>query len=729
MEGKSALPKTHEPKKVEGRIYALWEKSGFFNPDNLPPFAKTPGGKSKPRTENFVVMMPPPNITGSLHMGHALEATLTDCLVRLKRMQGFRTLWLPGTDHASIATQYVVEKELKKEGSTRHDLGREKFLKRVWEWRKTYGSLILEQFKRIGVSADWSRTTFTMDPAYVKAVEAAFHHYQAKGWIYKGERVVSWCTRCATSLSDLELEYKEEKGMLWYIRYPLKPTSQRESKKARKQDEQGGSLTHSLPRSSRFIVVATTRPETMLGDTAVAVHPDDGRYKDVIGKTATLPLVGEEIPVIADAAVEQTFGTGAVKVTPAHDLLDAEIGERHKLPRRKAIGEDGRLTQEVPKKYRGMKIAEARAAVIQDLKKGRFLEKEEAYTHNVAQCYRCATTIEPLPSPQWFLKMEMLAKHATRAYASGKVRIRPERFQKVALDWLSGIRDWPISRQLWWGQKIPVAGENDVFDTWFSSALWPFATLGWPSKYAQGKPRKGSDLEKYYPTQWMTSAREILHLWITRMVFSGIELAETIPFQDVWIHPTVLTSTGRRMSKSLGTGIDPLELIERYGADATRFGLLWHATGLQDIRFDETAMVSGKKFCNKLWNATRFVLHYSQGAMLPDAPPKSTHKEDREILKQFEQTRQTLEGHIAEFRFGQALEVLYAFFWHTFCDRFIERVKQRSDKEARQTLLWVLGASMKLLHPFLPFITEELWENIPKKQKGLLMVEHWPRTK
>ncbi|OHA49037.1 MAG: hypothetical protein A2806_01695 [Candidatus Terrybacteria bacterium RIFCSPHIGHO2_01_FULL_48_17] len=685
------LPKAYNPMQTEEKIYRIWEKSGFFNPDNLP-------GK---RRENFVVMMPPPNITGSLHLGHALEAAATDCLIRMKRMQGYRTLYFPGTDHAGIATQNKVEKELKKEGLGRHDLGREKFLERVWTWREKYGGIILEQFKKLGTSADWSRQRFTMDKEYVKAVEAAFMHYYDKGWIYKGERVVHFCTRCATSLSDLELEYKEEQGKLWYIKYPI-----------------GGQRSEV---GNQYIVVATTRPETMLGDTAVAVHPDDTRYKALIGKTVELPLAERIIPIIADTAVEQEFGTGAVKVTPAHDFIDANIGERHELSRIKIIGEDGRITPEAPKKYHGMKVKEARETVVEDLTVKGFLEKTEDYTHNVAICYRCETPIEPLPSPQWFLKMKELTQTAKRAYQSGRVRIAPERFRQVAIEWLDNERDWCISRQLWWGHQIPIPGEKDVLDTWFSSALWPFATLGWPEK------TKG--LETYYPTQWMTCAREILNLWIERMVFSGLEFMGKEPYAEIWIHPTVLTKEGKRMSKSLGTGIDPLELIRQYGADAIRFGLLWQITGLQDIKFDESALIAGKKFLNKIWNAARFVLHHTEKISIPETPPISEHKEDQKILASLNVHISRVEKEIAILRFGQALEIFYSFFWHEFCDEYLEHAKQRTDVAAKETLLWVLTTSLKILHPFIPFITEELWGILPHGNKpSLLMVAEWPAS-
>lgn len=712
------LPKTYDPHAVEDAIAKRWEEQGYSNPDNLP----------KRHTEPFVVMMPPPNVTGSLHMGHALEASMTDCLIRMKRMQGFRTLYLPGTDHASIATQNVVEKELAKEDKTRFDLGREKFLERVWEWKEQYGDIILEQFKRLGASADWSRSRFTMDQGYTKAVEETFLHYHNKGWIYKGIRVVNWCTRCATTLSDLELEHEPKKGNLWYIRYPLKESS----------------TSADTQNPSSGILVATTRPETMLGDTAVAVHPDDERYKNLIGKTVVLPLAKREIPIIADEAVDREFGTGAIKVTPAHDLLDAEIGERHNLAAPNVIDQDGRITDQAPEPYRGLTVKQARERVVEDLKKQGAIEKTEDYEHNVTICYRCGTAIEPVPSEQWFLKMDELAKLAHNAYASGEITVTPDSWERVALERLANEKDWCISRQLWWGHKIPLEGEEDVLDTWFSSALWPFATLGWPGacnapresnakSYAKKRehciPKEGSDLERYYPSQWMTSGRDILFLWINRMVFSGLEFMGEAPFPAVYLHPTVLTKDGKRMSKSLGTGIDPLELIEKYGADAVRFGLLWQTTGLQDIRFDEDTIVAGKKFLNKLWNATRFALMNAQGVTVPETRPEAANKEDAAFLDAVDRAVSALEEDVTALRFGQALEGFYQFFWHTFCDECLERMKEREDAEAKKLLLWTLSVSLRALHPFLPFITEELWEKLPwdTDTPTPLSIAAWPK--
>ncbi|HEY4499761.1 MAG TPA: class I tRNA ligase family protein, partial [Candidatus Paceibacterota bacterium] len=552
------LSSAYDPQQHEDRIYKLWEESGYFNPDNLPGI----------RAKTFTITIPPPNVTGSLHMGHALNATIQDILIRQKRMQGYKTLWIPGTDHAGIATQNVVEKDLKKQGITRHDLGREKFLEKVWEWKQKYGDIILNQLKKLGCSLDWSRTRFTMDERYQKAVTAAFQHYQKNGWLYKAEKVINWCTRCQTSLSDLELEYKEEKGTLWYIKYPL--------------------VTPTQGRSDEYVVVATTRPETMLGDAAVAVNPKDARYKKLVGKKILLPLQNRTISIITDEEIDMQFGTGAVKVTPAHDLLDAKIGEKHKLPIYKIIGQLGKITEGAGPQFVGLKIAECRTKVIEELKKQNLIEKEEPYTHNVSVCYRCGGVIEPLPSLQWFLKMETLAKHAISAVKKKQVKFHPKSWEKTYLVWLKNIRDWNISRQIWWGHKVPVDGETDVLDTWFSSALWPFATLGWPEKT--------KDLKTFYPTQVLSTARDIINLWVARMIFSGLELVGEKPFSNIIIHGTILTKDGKRMSKSLGTGIDPMILIEQYGADATRFGLLWQAMGNQDIHWDEAAVMAGKKF-------------------------------------------------------------------------------------------------------------------------------------
>ena len=685
------LSKAYEPKQVEDRTYKLWQKSGFFNPDKLPlPTSRQASNRKK----SYTIVLPPPNITGELHMGHALNAVIQDVLIRKKRMEGFKTLWLPGTDHAGIATQAKVEKELKKEGKTRFDLGKEKFIERIWAWREHYGNKILDQLKSIGASCDWSRTRFTMDEEYKKAVEAAFLHYHKKGWIYKGKKVVNWCTRCGTSLSDLELEYQEEKSKLWYIKYDS-------------------------------VTVATTRPETMLGDTAVAINPTDERYKNLVGKKVVLPLVNRKIPIIADKAVDQKFGTGAVKVTPAHDLTDYEIGLRHKLEMIQVIGEDGKMTKEAPLPYQGLKAMEAREKIIEDLTKLNLVEKIEDYTHQVPKCYRCSSTIELMPSEQWFLKMDELAKMATSAVKSGKVKFIPKRWEKLYFNWLNpptgGVKDWCISRQLWWGHKIPMEGVDDVLDTWFSSALWPFAGL---SK---------SDLDNFYPTDVLSTARDIINLWVARMIFSGMEFMKKAPFHTVLIHPTVLTKEGKRMSKSLGTGIDPMVLIEKYGADATRFGIAYQLAEGQDIRFTEDNIVMGRKFCNKLWNASRFVLGRIGESSVALAKENQFSRSNLPIIRKLNKTIKSVNKDLENYQFGRAAHALYNFFWHDFCDNYLEESKKqlqdtRYKIQTTKTLLYVLLTSLKLLHPFIPFITEEIYQQLPiKNKRKSLIVEEWPR--
>jgi len=820
------LPKSYDSKLVEDKVYQLWEKSEFFNPNNTP----------NKRKESFCIVIPPPNITGSLHMGHALNDIIHDVLIRQKRMLGFRTLWLPGTDHAGIATQNVVEKELKKEGKTRFDLGRELFVKRVWEWKEKYGNIILDQLKKIGASCDWSRTRFTMDKGYSEAVKTAFLHYFKKGLIYRGKRVINWCPRCQTSLSDLELEHKEEKGNLWYIRYPLK--------------EQG------------FITVATTRPETMLGDTAVAVNLKDKRYKDLIGKKAILPLVGREIPIIADRVIDPEFGTGALKVTPAHSLIDYELGLRHKLKNIQVINEKGEIVKDIP--YQGLKVLEARKKVVEDLKKQGLLEKTEDYVHQIPKCYRCDTTVELIPSQQWFLKMKELAKMAEKPVKKGEISFYPKNFEKPYFNWLKNIRDWCISRQIWWGHQIPIwycenseqkikntthkmgfAGdivsqvfdsktrtyrlrdhgikvgdrvafedsstgeifgtatiteekkttvgkidlkdkkhwktynkleelitafkrhhpekkvtadtpawvytykfenscppipgdmikkcpccngeklkqEQSVLDTWFSSALWPFAALGWP--------QKTNDLKTFYPTSVLVTARDILNLWVARMIFSGMEFMKEVPFKQVIIHATVLTKEGKRMSKSLGTGVDPMNLIEKYGADATRFGIAYQIMGGQDIKFVEDNIIMGKKFCNKIWNASRFILMNKPTEIDADfnGPKeiKNPTPADKKILKSLDKTIKSVNKDLENFQFGQAAHKLYDFFWHDFCDKYIEESKKQ--KTENKVLLYVLLTFLKLLHPFMPFITEEIYQKLPiNKKKKCLMIEEWPNN-
>ena len=694
QQGKIIFSKTYDPKKVEDKIYTLWQRSGYFNPDKLPRRHKKP----------YCVIIPPPNVTGTLHMGHALNATIQDILIRWRRLQGYKTLWLPGTDHAGIATQVVLEKELKKEGQNRFDLGREKFIERIWQWKEKYGDIILDQLKKLGASCDWSRTRFTMDEDYIKAVKEAFLHYYKKGWIYQGEKTVNWCPRCQTSLSDLELIYQEEPAEFYYIKY--------------------GPLT-----------IATVRPETKLGDTAVAVNPKDSRYKNYIGKIIEIKTVlgPAKMKVIGDESVDINFGTGAMKVTPAHDIHDFELAEKHGLEKKQVIGPDGRMTK-LAGKYAGLTVMEARKQIVEDMKKIGILEKVETYRHNIARCYRCNAVIEPILSKQWFLKMTDLAKMAISAVKSGKVKFTPKHWEKVYFDWLKNIRDWCISRQIWWGHKIPIEGVNDVLDTWFSSALWPFATLGWP--------KKTKDLKKFYPTNVLSTDRGIINLWVARMIFSGKEFMQKKPFKDVYIHATVLTKEGKRMSKSLGTGIDPVNLIEKYGADATRFGISWQIMGGQDIRFVEDNIIMGRKFCNKLWNASRFVLlqfpsfcgqkrRGRKDASLRPPISKLTVA-DKKILRVLDKTIKSVDKDLESFRFGRAARRLYEFFWHDFCDIYIEKAKKQSadwrrSEKTKKILLYVLLNSLKLLHPLIPFITEEIYQKLPiKNKRKFLMVEAWP---
>ncbi len=716
-ETKKSDYKAYNPKETEPEIYKLWEESSYFNPDKLPLPQIRQAGKRK---ENFTIMLPPPNVTGSLHMGHALEHSLSDVLIRWKRMQGYKTLWLPGTDHAGIATQYVVEKELKKEGKDRHGLGKEEFLKRVWKWKEKYGHTIIEQMKKLGASLDWSRLRFTMDEKYQEAVKAAFLHYYKKGLIYQGVRTINWCSRCGTSLSDLELKYTEENDALYYIKYgPL--------------------------------VLATVRPETKLGDTGLAVNPDDKRYQQFIGKKIEFESVEgkRKVKVVADDRVDPNFGTGVIKVTPAHDAVDYEIGLKHNLPIRSVIGTDGKMNENAGS-YKGLTVLEARKRIVNDLKRKGLLVKEEPYSHRIARCYRCNTIIEPLPSKQWFLKMSAqgaaparlaakragerglasgksdknrsLAQLAIKAVKEGKIQIVPKKWEKVYFDWLENIKDWNISRQIWWGHKIPLEETEDVLDTWFSSALWPFATLGWP--------KETPNLEEFYPTTFMTSDRGILHLWITRMIFSGLEFMKAVPFKTAYIHATVLLKTGERMSKSKGTGIDPSDLIERYGADATRFGLLWLVFGGQDIHFGEESAQAGKKFANKIWNAGRFILmqlEKSKKYELNWSQQEET-KLDKEIKQELAVLIEKTNKNLTSFEFGSALHDLYDFFWKRFADIYIEDIKKRKNQYSNQRILTVYVILLKLLHPFMPFVTEAMYAKLPLKNKSLLLVESWPTT-
>ena len=676
----------YDPKQVEDNIYQLWEDSGFFNPDKLP-------GKRK---KTFVTPIAPPNITGELHMGHALELSMQDILVRMRRMQGYKTLWIPGIDHAGIAAQNVVEKQLRKENLTRHDLGKEKFIQRVQEWKEKNGQAILGQFKKLGISADWSRTRYTRDEGYEKAVKEAFRQYQEKKWIYKGYRVINWCSRCQTSISDLEIDHLDEMASLYVMQYGP-------------------------------IQVATVRPETKFGDTAIAVNPKDERYQQYIGKTITIESLDTngsldqpqkvtlKITVVGDEAIDPNFGTGAIKVTPAHDMTDWEISQRHKLPVVQVINERGKLNEKTGK-YAGLNIKDARQKVVEDLRAVGLLIEEKPNAHRVATCSRCGGTIEPLPSEQWFLKMDKLAALAKKAITSGKVKIVPENFAAPALTWLDNIRDWNISRQLWWGHKIPIEGEEDVLDTWFSSALWPFATLGWPDKTA--------DLKAYYPTDFITSDRGILFLWQVRMLFSGLFFTKKAPFKKIYIHPTVLTKEGKRISKSLGTGIDPVGLIEKYSTDALRFGLAYQNTGVQDMKFGEDHIMMGKKFANKFWNITRYILIKLVGTQI-EIPHKVNSK--LPIIQKLQSTVDSVSKSVDDLKFGEAAHTLYDFIWHDLADVYIEETKNKDDNETKEALAYVLITSLKLLHPFMPFVTEEIYQQLPMKdKKATLMVENWP---
>ncbi|MDD3773706.1 MAG: valine--tRNA ligase [Patescibacteria group bacterium] len=728
----------HFDKNQEKEIYQSWEQAGFFNPDNLPDQDK--------RKSSFVMMLPPPNITGSLHMGHALNATCQDILVRHKRMDGYLALWVPGMDHAGIATQNVVEKKLAKEGKNRHDLGREKFVKEIWEWKEEYGQIIPNQLKTLGASCDWTRQSFTMDENYQKAVSNAFLAYQKEGFIYQGERLINWCPRCQTALSDIELEHQEEDSFLWHIKYQAK------SQKSKFKNNESG-----------YIIVATTRPETMLGDTAVAVNPRDKRYKDLIGKTVVLPLVNREIPIVADEAVDMEFGTGAVKITPAHDPLDFEIGQRQKLDTIKVINEFGKII--APKVYAGLKIDEAREKIVKDLDQLGLLVKKESHKHNVALCYRCNSKAESLISKQWFVKMKPLAEKAIEAVEKGEIQFAPVRFKKIFLDWMHNVKDWCISRQIWWGHQLPVFvkqekvksqnskikikesfyyGDNppkgyiqstDVLDTWFSSALWPFAALGWTGDKNQDK--KNKDLVNFYPTTSLFTAKDILYLWVARMIFSGYFFMDKKPFSKVYIHPTVLNKEGKRMSKSLGTGVDPMDLWEKYGADATRFGLALKSGLRQQVKFSEEDYVAGRNFVTKIWNATRFIDMNLNGKVkllsVGEIKKLKLDKDQKETLSLLFATANNVKNNINTYRFDLAINELYEFFWHHFCDKTIEENKGKmktGDIITLQFLTFVLTNSLKMLHPFMPFVTEAAFKELTIKIDGEtqpLIISSWPK--
>ena len=706
------LPKVYDPRQVEPRIYQMWMDGGCFkaepNPDKKP----------------FSIVMPPPNVTGQLHMGHAMDATLQDILIRFKRMQGYEALWLPGTDHAGIATQIKVEENLRQEGLTRYDLGREKFLERVWAWKEKYGNRIVEQQKKMGSSCDWDRSRFTMDEGCSRAVRETFCELYDKGLIYKGSRIINWCPHCLTALSDAEVEYTDKPGHLWYIRYPLAD-------------------------GSGDIVVATTRPETMMGDTGVAVNPEDEKFKHLIGKTCILPIMNREIPIVGDEYCEIGFGTGAVKMTPAHDPNDFEVGLRHNLEVIRVIADDGTINENGGK-YNGMDRYECRKAIVKDLEEQGYLIKTEDYSHNVGTCYRCHNDVEPLISAQWFVKMAPLAKEAIRVVKDGTIRFVPERFTKTYTNWMENVHDWCISRQLWWGHQIPawtcddcghinvsredptrcekcgsthLTREEDVLDTWFSSALWPFSTLGWPDKDAK-------DLQYWYPTSVLVTGYDIIFFWVARMIFSGMEQMKQEPFKTVLIHGLVRDDKGRKMSKSLGNGIDPLEMADKYGADALRFNLITGNSPGNDMRFYTERCEAMRNFANKIWNASRFVL-MNMGDEAENLEGKTLSAADKWILTRLNDTIREVSAHFEDYDLGLAAQKIYDFAWSEFCDWYIELAKVSLNGEGRAATLAVLRhvliCLLKMLHPFMPFITDEVYRYIPGTE-GTIMLSDWPKV-
>lgn len=695
---KKELSKVYDPKEFEDRIYKFWMDNGCFRAEV--------DSKKKP----YTIVIPPPNITGQLHMGHALDETLQDILIRWKRMSGYSALWLPGTDHAAIATEAKIVAAMREEGITKEDLGREGFMERAWKWKEKYGGRIVEQLKKLGSSCDWSRERFTMDEGCSKAVKEVFVKYYEKGLIYRGERIVNWCPHCKTTLSDAEVTYEDQAGHFWHLRYPLKD-------------------------GSGYVELATTRPETLLGDTAVAVNPNDDRYKDIVGKTLILPLVGREIPVVADDYVDMEFGTGVVKITPAHDPNDFEVGKRHDLPIINVMTDDAKIIADYPD-YAGMDRYEARKKIVEDLDKGGFLVRVEDHEHNVGTCYRCGTTVEPKVSTQWFVKMKPLAQPAIDAVKNGETKFVPERFDKIYYHWLENIRDWCISRQIWWGHQIPAfycddCGEMvvtkessavcpkcgkpmrqdpDTLDTWFSSALWPFSTLGWPDNT--------EDLKYFYPTNTLVTGYDIIFFWVIRMMFSGIENMGKAPFNTVLIHGLVRDSQGRKMSKSLGNGIDPLEVIDRYGADALRFMLATGNAPGNDMRYIEDKVKASRNFANKLWNASRFIMMNLPDDFQLTGLPENLAMEDKWVISKFNTLAKEVNQNLEAFELGVACQKLYDFIWDVYCDWYIELTKPRiqaggdSAAAAQAVLVWVMKGMLKLLHPFMPFITEEIWSAI-----------------